>query len=262
MAELNEVAADVVEEIAENGVELAEALRGVSTRAAAAATSLGLLAGAFAGYFVAMKRLEDKYAAVAEDEIDSMREHFRKQLIARDEKPNLGDLGKKIEELSGMRSTRRSSRRSLPVRASRILRMFLRQSRTSSRTTPQSSRTPVGLGLLRRRLVAEKHAYVIHLDERGQEDAYDEITLTYYQGDDVLCDAEDKVIDDQERVVGVENLDKFGHGSNDVNVVYVRNDAMQLDIEIVKSDKTYAEEVHGLAHADNPPRRRRTEWDE
>jgi hypothetical protein len=109
---------------------------------------------------------------------------------------------------------------------------------------------------------AEKHAYVIHLDERGQEDGYDEITLTYYQGDDVLCDAEDKVIDDQERVVGVENLDKFGHGSNDVNVVYVRNDAMQLDIEIVKSDKTYAEEVHGLAHADNPPRRRRTEWDE
>jgi hypothetical protein len=99
MAELNEVAADVVEEIAENGVELAEALRGVSTRAAAAATSLGLLAGAFAGYFIAMKRLEDKYAAVAEDEIDSMREHFRKQLIARDEKPNLGDLGKKIEDL-------------------------------------------------------------------------------------------------------------------------------------------------------------------
>jgi hypothetical protein len=131
----------------------------------------------------------------------------------------------------------------------------------SSRTTPRSSRTS-GTGIAETAARAEKHAYVIHLDERGQEDGYDEITLTYYQGDDVLCDAEDKVVDDQERVVGVENLDKFGHGSNDVNVVYVRNDAMQLDIEIVKSDKTYAEEVHGLAHADNPPRRRRTEWDE
>jgi hypothetical protein len=213
MAELNEVAADVVEEIAENGVELAEALRGVSTRAAAAATSLGLLAGAFAGYFIAMKRLEDKYAAVAEDEIDSMREHFRKQLIARDEKPNLGDLGKKIEDLGYAVNKEEQSEEpagpgepNTPDVPPAVQNVF--------ENNPPVERNKWDWDA-EREARGRKNLYVLHVDEYGQDDAYETITLTYYQGDDVLCDAEDKVVDDQERVVGVENLDKFGHGSND-----------------------------------------------
>jgi hypothetical protein len=99
MAELTQ---EEVEAVAEALPEFTEAMVGISKGFAALGAVCVSAASAVAGYVLAMKRLEDKYAAVAEDEIDSMRDHFRKQLIARDEKPNLGDLGKKVEALGYM----------------------------------------------------------------------------------------------------------------------------------------------------------------
>jgi hypothetical protein len=34
--------------------------------------------------------------------------------------------------------------------------------------------------------------YVIHYDERDEMEDYQEVTLTYYDGDDVLCDERDE----------------------------------------------------------------------
>lgn len=102
--------------------------------------------------------------------------------------------------------------------------------------------------------------YVIHVDEQHERD-YSESTFTYYAGDDVLCDERDKVIDGRDEIVGDHNLDKFGHGSGDPFIVYVRNDDLSAEFEIVKSEKTYAEEVHGLSHGDYP-RHRRPKFDD
>jgi hypothetical protein len=102
-------------------------------------------------------------------------------------------------------------------------------------------------------LRTEGGTYVIHKDEVGDTE-YAEMVLSYYAGDDVLCDEQDRIIDNPEKLVG-NCLEKFGHGSNDRNVVHVRNEALAIDLEVIKSDKTYAEEVHGLKHED-PPRKR------
>jgi hypothetical protein len=100
--------------------------------------------------------------------------------------------------------------------------------------------------------------YVIHYDEREAK-PYEESTMTYYEGDDVLCNELDEVIaePDRDRIIGEANLEKFGHGSNDAHIVYVRNDALEAQYEVIRSPNSYAEEVHGFTHADT--RRRRKE---
>lgn len=77
--------------------------------------------------------------------------------------------------------------------------------------------------------------------------------LTWYGGDNVLADSKDEVISDETKYVGDRALDNFGHGSQDPNIVFVRNEMMEMDFEIAKSNKSYSEDVLGfLQHSDRP----------
>lgn len=73
--------------------------------------------------------------------------------------------------------------------------------------------------------------------------------LTYYNGDDTLADDQDSPVPDIEEIVGSENLSKFGHGSGDRNVVYVRNPKIEVLFEITYHSGEYAKEVAGLTHS-------------
>lgn len=86
--------------------------------------------------------------------------------------------------------------------------------------------------------------YIIHVDEFvADEMGWDsQSTLTWYEKDQVLCDSHDKPIYNHQEVVG-ELL--FGHGSNDANVVYVRNEQLQAEYEILRDDGSYEEVVLG-----------------
>lgn len=77
----------------------------------------------------------------------------------------------------------------------------------------------------------------------ANETDYAQVELTYYAGDGVLCNMHDEVMEIP-ITVGDENL-KFGHGSEDENVVYVRNDKLQVEYEVTKSEGKYAHEVLG-----------------
>lgn len=68
--------------------------------------------------------------------------------------------------------------------------------------------------------------------------------LTWYDGDMTLIDDRDVPIDDVEELVG-DCLTRFGQGSSDPNLVYVRNPKMNLDFEIAWSDGEYTKEVLG-----------------
>jgi len=87
--------------------------------------------------------------------------------------------------------------------------------------------------------------YVIHYDEFVRNDlGYRQETLTYYAGDDILADSiNDTAIYKYPTLTG--DL-KFGYGSNDPNVVYIRNEGVRLEWEILRHQGSYAEEVHGL----------------
>jgi hypothetical protein len=99
--------------------------------------------------------------------------------------------------------------------------------------------------------------YIIHIDEFAQnEDDYEQITYTYYEEDQILADVRDVAVDNLEQVVGFGNI-KFGHGSNDPSLVYVRNDKLHLDIEITRDEGSYGEQVHGIIKHSADERRRR-----
>lgn len=88
--------------------------------------------------------------------------------------------------------------------------------------------------------------YVITLQEFMQEELdFTKITLHYYAGDETLTDDQDALIDDVDGTIGNTNLDHFGHGSENDNTVYVRNDNRDADFEIIRVEGSYAELVLG-----------------
>ena len=88
--------------------------------------------------------------------------------------------------------------------------------------------------------------YVIHQNEyEHSEEDYSKVTYTYWAVDDVVVDDEtEHPVPHGDIVVGLDNL-KFGHGSDDINVVYVRNDRLEMDMQISSIDRSFEEEVLG-----------------
>lgn len=88
-----------------------------------------------------------------------------------------------------------------------------------------------------------KDPYVIHVDEFvADEMEYSQSTVTYYAGDDVLADENDAPIYGYEAMFG--EL-KFGHGSGDKSVVYIRNEPFAQEWEVLLHTGRYAVEVEG-----------------
>lgn len=86
--------------------------------------------------------------------------------------------------------------------------------------------------------------YVIHKDEYFEDDqGFTQVQLTYYAGDDMLCDEEDKPVYNFDRILGQM---KFGHGSGDPAIFYVRNETRRAEYEVVRNDGHYSVEVLGL----------------
>jgi hypothetical protein len=93
----------------------------------------------------------------------------------------------------------------------------------------------------------EDKPYIITHDEfYAAEKDYDTASFTYYEVDDVLCDERDKPVEETDEVVGDDHLVRFGSGSKDKNIVYVRNDRLGVEYEITRSPGSYLEEVLGM----------------
>lgn len=87
--------------------------------------------------------------------------------------------------------------------------------------------------------------YVIHIDEYTEnENGYRQETLTYYMGDDVVCDAADTPVYGYPGLMG-DIKGNFGHGSGDKNVVYIRNDEHHMEWEILRHQSSFEVEVLG-----------------
>lgn len=85
--------------------------------------------------------------------------------------------------------------------------------------------------------------------EEGEKD-YNQNTLTYFEGDDVLVDERDKPIHHKSSVIGEGNNLRFGDQSNDPNVVYIRNEHLEVDFEVCRSKGTFTEEILGISIAE------------
>lgn len=84
--------------------------------------------------------------------------------------------------------------------------------------------------------------YVISPDEFGSrdDDGYEKISLTYY-ADKILTDDNNEVINTPDTIVGNESLKHFGEYEDDS--VFVRNDHLKADFEILLDQRKYYGDV-------------------
>lgn len=85
--------------------------------------------------------------------------------------------------------------------------------------------------------------YVIHAEEyEDNEGGFPQEVLTWYEGDRILATEAGEPIHNDQEVVG--DL-RFGHGSGDPNVCYVRNPDRCMEYEVLRHSGFYAVEVMG-----------------
>lgn len=232
---------------------------------------IGLAIGGAAGYFYAEKKLRMKYQQISDDEIDSMREHYRSKEIAREVKPEVEEIVKEQgyvaapippkEEVTGSDLTRaRSVADVAPEKPEDIeaKKEILKRENIFAKAETEDEWDYEEEVRMRR----PDYPYVIHVDELGELSELDSLSWTYWEGDEILVNASNDVVTDVERSVGLANLDKFGHGSGDINTVYIRNVVLGIEIEIIRSEGKYEEEVLGLKHFDENARRRTRHFDD
>lgn len=106
--------------------------------------------------------------------------------------------------------------------------------------------------------------YIITHDEYfAAEREYDTVRLTYFEADDTLINEHDAIVDDVDALIGEPHLVRFGSGSKDHKIVYIRNEKLETDFEVVKDKGSYLESLGlgpepatELRHSDQRDRRR------
>lgn len=183
---------------------------------------LSFLGGAALGGVVTWKVLEkkvdEKYKAIADEEIKSVKETFTvpKKEIRADliEAGKLSDTDKDALKAA-------MNKPSLTQVAKEVTRMY-----TNYSGTPELERKQTTLPW-------EEGPQVIKPDDYGVKEDYDQIDLTLY-ADGILADDQDMIVD--KGVVG-DALDHMGEYDDDV--VHVRDDERKRYYEILADERSY-----------------------
>lgn len=192
--------------------------------------------GAAAGSLATWKLIEKKYKDIAQEEIDSVKDTFSK--MKKNEYPDKLEDYPDFEEFDDSddveeesKSEQKIDRNNKPdiVEYAKIL----SETGYTNYAERQDKKEKKGV-----EPVEDERPYVISPDEFGEKDGYENVTLTYY-ADGVLTDYFDNVISNVDEVVGFDSLDHFGEYEDDV--VFVRNEKMETDYEILRDLRDFNE---------------------
>lgn len=295
MADPEEMTEEVVDKIAEALPEFTQSMTKFKVQFGLLGGVIGTAAGALVAWGIAYRKAEMKYSQWADDEIAEMREHYQAKGRALEAEAGKGDLDTLVKN-KGYASSEPTMSASPPMAVqppSRVAESEDEQAAPDDSAMAEDevegpngvktrgekavrnifqehkeTATPAWDAHAERRRRNPDTPYVIHHDEKDAMDGYSDVSFTYYAADDVLCNERDEVVDPAERdnMVGDANLDRFGHGSGSPEIVFVRNDNLEMVFEIVRSPNSFAEEVHGFTHEGwdrgNVERMRRRERDE
>lgn len=195
--------------------------------------------GAAAGSLATWKLIEKKYKDIAQEEIDSVKDTFSK--MKKNEYPDKLEDYPDFEEFDDSddsddveeepKPEQKIDRNNKPdiVEYAKIL----CETGYTNYAERQDKKEKKGV-----EPVEDERPYVISPDEFGEKDGYENVTLTYY-ADGVLTDYFDNVISNVDEVVGFDSLDHFGEYEDDV--VFVRNEKMETDYEILRDLRDFNE---------------------
>lgn len=90
--------------------------------------------------------------------------------------------------------------------------------------------------------------YMITVSQFMSDMQYEDnkMSLLYFEEDGTLVDDREQIVPNVEETVGEGNLHQFGRGSGDANALYIRNEKLQCDIEVIRDKRSYSEVVLGI----------------
>jgi hypothetical protein len=177
--------------------------------------------GAAVGSVVAWRRVRRKYERIAQEEIDSVKEAFSKR------KTDNAKESHDVEVRTNMAAEKPG------------IAEYVGRSRERGYTNYSGAGSENKKDGKEERITLDK-PYVISPDEFCESDEYEKISLAYY-ADQILADDNDDLIDDPEDVVGFESLSRFGEYEDDS--VFVRNDRLKRDYEILLDQRKYSDVI-------------------
>lgn len=181
--------------------------------------------GVAVGSVVTWRYVEKKYEKITQDEIDSVKEVFSKREAESTENTEVrikADNAK--EKPSVIEYTAR-------LREQGYTNYYNMVDEESEEVKEES--------------MSVDKPYIIAPEEFGDLDDYETISLTYY-ADQILADDNDVIMDDVEDVVGFDSLNSFGEYEDDS--VFVRNDRLKCDYEILLDQRKYSSIVRRKPH--------------
>lgn len=173
------------------------------------------IAGCSVGSLVTWKLIEKKYKDLADEEIESVKEMYKKRIIEEQDLINKRQEGKIYD----------GEYKEVPNEDEEDYYDKLDDLgySTESDDTEEAKRIEV-------------LPYLINEEEFG-ETGNNEMSLMYYS-DFILVDEDDEIITDPESLLG-DLLNEFGDPN--IERIYVRDDANETDYVILRSEKTYKE---------------------
>ena len=189
---------------------------------------LTFIVGAAVGSAITWKFLKTKYEKIAQDEIDSVKEvYFR----------HTDSTAEKVEDESDDEPEHEEDQRGELKRVVTHLGYTSWDQYIDESNRRKEDDEPM----------PKDGPYVIPPENFGDADDYDCISLNYY-ADGVLTDDWDNPIEDVEGMVGKESLTHFGEYEDDS--VFVRNDRMKADFEILLDERNYSDVVRDSASSE------------
>lgn len=215
--------------------------------------------GLGAGYFLSTKLLEKKYADIAQEEIDAMKDYYKDKKIessveVKEEVTIVAVPGVPVpsykSQPSSLERTKTSDYNKIKQKYSLVRPRMSVQTEDKEAFSFKEEIPEVTEYEEPEDLTDSTDLPYIIDDERfyNEFDHHDKITLIYYRVDDVLCDENEEIIDDIERTVGYDVLNLLDTQTN----AWIRNEKINTDYEIVAVNRSYTQEVYGIIKQESP----------
>lgn len=191
------------------------------------------IGGVAVGSFVTWRLLKEKYIRQTQEEINEVREHYRKKKESEEvtvdsngttetnEKPDLIEYAAKLTK-NGY--TDYTNPKSL-VKATGDMIDTIAQKDNEESSDPVILNDP-----------SYQPPYIISPEDFAIDDEYTIVNLNYYI-DGVLTDEDDHIVENVDDVVGLENLNHMGEYEDDA--LHIRNENYKCEYEILLSRRLY-----------------------
>lgn len=191
-----------------------------------AKTVIAFIAGVTIGSLVTWKFVETKYKHIADEEIKSVVEQFNARQNGCDETEPVEEKPWRVEKPDIMEYAAK-------IKEARYA-LDLHDAKNEKEEGGDES-------------MDSDKPYVISPEEFDELDDYEIRSFTYYE-DGILTDEENHIVENVDELVGKDSLDTFGYYEQDS--VFVRNDALKTDFEILRDVRNYTD-VHTMPHLED-----------